>query len=358
MTRVTAAKGDNCNNAIGAGKDSTCGTVTIGGVETGFITQSPFIIITKRITGYGTSTGGWYLIASPTAGNTNVENVGGLISTTPAHYDLYRFNQAAELEWENWKAIETDNYHFNLESGRGYLYANQAGTTLTFSGTPYTGNGKVTLQKTSGVQFEGWNLIGNLFGTAKTIGNKPFYRMNALGTEIIAAENNIVDAMEGIFVVAETDGEIVTFAEVSRENGQGDERIVLNLSGPSTGSETAGSTAAVIDRAIIRFGEGPTLPKSQISNSSTKICITQDGKDYAMVNINGMSELPVNFKAAKNGTYTLTANIENVEITYLHLIDNLTGTDVDLLATPTYTFTATSHDHASRFRLVFNTQSK
>ena len=301
------------------------------------------------ITAY-TDNGGYHLIASPIADpiTPNAEN--GFITTSA--FDLYRFNQAANLEWENWKAEGTGNFHFNLESGRGYLYANQGGTTLTFIGTPYTGNGQVALTKTAGAQLEGWNLIGNPSTTEKTIA-KPFYRMNALGTEIIAAENNIVEAMEGIFVVADTDGEVVTFADVPRGNSQGDERIVLNLSGPSTGSETA-----VIDRAIIRFGEGPTLPKSQISHNSTKIYIPQDGKDYAVVNANGTDEIPVNFKAEKNGTYTLTANTDKVETTYLHLIDSLTGTDVDLLATPTYTFTAKTHDNASRFRLVFNTPSK
>ena len=44
VTRVIATAGQDYNNAIGAGNsDSTCGTVTIGGVETGFITQSPFV---------------------------------------------------------------------------------------------------------------------------------------------------------------------------------------------------------------------------------------------------------------------------------------------------------------------------
>jgi hypothetical protein len=32
----------------------------------------------------------------------------------------------------------------------------------------------------------------------------------------------------------------------------------------------------------------------------------------------------------------------------------MTGMDVDLLATPNYTFEATTRDYASRFRLVFN----
>ena len=42
VTSVTATKGNDCDNAIGAGKNSSCGTVTIGSVTTGFITQSPF----------------------------------------------------------------------------------------------------------------------------------------------------------------------------------------------------------------------------------------------------------------------------------------------------------------------------
>jgi hypothetical protein len=42
---------------------------------------------------------------------------------------------------------------------------------------------------------------------------------------------------------------------------------------------------------------------------------------------------------------------------YLHLIDNLTGADVDLLATPSYTFAAKTTDYASRFRLVFSNRT-
>ena len=43
VTRVTATKGIRSIHSIGAGSESTCGTVTIGGLETGGIPQSPFI---------------------------------------------------------------------------------------------------------------------------------------------------------------------------------------------------------------------------------------------------------------------------------------------------------------------------
>ena len=308
------------------------------------------------IAGYGNGNGAYHLIASPIADPITPNTGNGFITT--GTFDLYRFNQAANLEWENWKAEGTGNFHFNIESGRGYLYANQAGTTLTFTGTPHTGNGEITLHKTASAQLEGWNLIGNPFSTAKTIGSKPFYRMNALGTEIIAAENNIVEAMEGIFVVAAEDGETVTFTAPLRSPQKGDDgdaSIVLNISMPPQAPQKGG---VVIDRAIVRFCEGQTLPKLQIQENSTKIYFPQDGKDYAVVNANGTNEIPVNFKAAENGEYTLSVseslNSKFLILNYLHLIDSLTGTDVDLLATPTYTFTATTHDDASRFRLVFS----
>ncbi len=262
VNRVTATKGDNCNNAIGKGNDnSTCGTVTIGGVETGFITQSPFVTFpytvafnansgtgtmddqsfmynvaqnltansftnschafqgwantadgpkayddgqsvsnladtiatvtlyanwealpydTLPLAGYGTGNGGWHLIASPMGNSITPTEENGFLTN---EYDLYRFNPNAELEWENWKVEGTDNYHFNLESGRGYLYANQAGTTLTFCGTPYTGNGEVPLLYDSTDERKCWNLVGNPFSCDATL-DRTYYVMSSDGTAI------------------------------------------------------------------------------------------------------------------------------------------------------------------------------
>ena len=77
-------------------------------------------------------------------------------------------------------------------------------------------------------------------------------------------------------------------------------------------------------------------------------------------------EMPIAFEAAEDGTYTIAVDVKGLEIDYLHLIDNLTGADVDLLATnegdampcvSTYTFEAKTTDFVSRFRLVFNANS-
>ena len=322
--------------------------------------------ITLPVAGHGTGNGGWHLIASPMAGNTLVSDVTNLI-TTNSTYDLYYFDQTGGnngAEWKNYKAHcdDMDKPFIALANGQGYLYANSADVSLIFNSTPYTGNGEVTLTKTAGAQFEGWNLIGNPFGTAATLGDKSFYRMNTPGTEIIAAETNTVEAMEGVFVVAETDGETVTFTQANRATQRGDDGeagIVLNLSQ---------NDGTVIDRAIVRFGEGQTLPKFQMRENSTKIYIPQDGMDYAVVFVGRdamcvSTEVPVHFKAEKNGIYTLTVSeslnskfsINSVEgFAVLNLIDNLTGNNVDLLKTPSYTFEAKTTDYASRFKLVFH----
>ena len=308
----------------------------------------------RDIEGYGDSDGGYVLIASP-VGTVSPENVDNMLSN---EYDLYRFNQAADMEWENYKQ-EGDNYHFVLEPCKGYLYANSEDVTLVFSvssGTPYNGSGEVTLSKTSGAEWEGWNLVGNPFNEIAYIADgRGFYTMNADGSEIEAATSTSIEAMEGIFVIANTDGETMTFTTEAPANNGG-AKLSLNLSHANNGGVSTGSTTAVIDRAIVRFNEGDLLPKFQLNRNSTKVYIPMDGQDYAVVRSEGMGEIPVNFKARENGTYMLSLSSEEVEFSYLHLIDNMTGNDVDLLQTPSYSFNAKTTDYESRFKLVFVTK--
>ena len=102
------------------------------------------------------------------------------------------------------------------------------------------------------------------------------------------------------------------------------------------------------------FNAGDRLEKFVINKENAVISITQGGKELSIACIDKKGEVPLNFKATKNGEYTLTINPDAVELDYLHLIDNLTGADVDLLVSPAYTFTAKTTDYASRFRLVFS----
>ena len=105
--------------------------------------------------------------------------------------------------------------------------------------------------------------------------------------------------------------------------------------------------------AIVSFNEGSELGKFYFGTQNANIYLPQGGKDYAIAFSDKQGEVPVHFKAKENGTYTISVNPEDVEMEYLHLIDNLTGNDIDLLRTPYYTFEGRTTDYANRFKLVF-----
>ena len=291
---------------------------------------------TKEIIGYGNSNGGYYLIASP-IDDVNPAEIDGMIANPAENYDLYWFDQTQNLEWINYKAE-----NFNMVSGMGYLYANKNGVTLNFTGTPVEGpTYEVSLVKDDEAQFPGWNLVGNPFAEHTAYIDRDCYVMNTEGRfEIIASDTRSIEAMEGAFVIATENDETLTFSTEAPVKGS---MVTLNLS----------NGRSIIDRAIVRFGEGRRLPKFQLRNNSTKVYIPIDGQYFAVVRSEGLGEMPIGFKAEENGTYTISINAEEVSFSYLHLIDNMTGNDIDLLATSSYSFEAKTTDYATRFKLVF-----
>ena len=289
--------------------------------------------LTKEINAY-TEDGGYYLLAVPLE-EVDPEEVEFMLDN---NYDLYEFDEAQELEWRNHKVDA-----FNLQWGKGYLYANSEDVTLTFTGIPYSGNGTVTLRKTGNTEMAGWNLVGNPYNQTAYL-NRDFYVMKADGSGIIAAQRNYVEPMEGVFVVASTDGETVTFTQT--ESAKTDARIVLNL------SQGLGTT--IIDRAIVHFGEGCGLPKFQFMEGGAKLFIQHDGKNYAVVWTDGVGELPVCFKAGESGDYVLNFSIEGMDFSYLHLVDIVNNVDIDLLQQSSYTFRVSGQVNEMQFRLIYN----
>ena len=208
-------------------------------------------------------------------------------------------------------------------------------------------DGEVTLEYNEGAEFPGLNLVGNPLADDAYIG-RGYYRMNRDTREglIPAGADESIDAMEGIFVIAEEDGETMTFSTTPTFKLR--TKLILNLQS---------SSATLIDRAIVNFENSQELPKIEILSRNSKIYFQKESHDLATLNAGDMGEIPVCFKAVKNGNYTLSFKSEEVTFTYLHLIDNKTGNDVNLLETPYYSFDATTSDYESRFRLVFATGS-
>ena len=289
----------------------------------------------KEIKAYQEATGndGYYLIANPT-------NETAVANLTSNDFDLYTFDGAQEAEWRN--AKEDDN--FEVERGTGYLYANNETVTLEFAGelTP-AGSTDVDLILAAageGRDFPGFNLIGNPFACNAYVG-KSFYVIQ--GTELTLSENAYVAPCEGFFVEAESDGENLPIS--TSDPGLRGNSISLTV------SQNRGNA---IDRAIVSFDGRSNLHKFMLNPAHTNIRLAKNGEEFAALSSDAEGEIPVSFKAEKNGSYTITVNTENVEAQYLHLIDNMTGMDTDLLSTSSYTFNASTSDYAYRFKLVFN----
>ena len=321
-------------------------------------------MVQKAITPYTVAQGNgdqkpnsWYLIASPI--QNAVEPSESLISN---NFDLYRFNQSETLEWENYQQFFYLSPYFKLFNGQGYLYANDGGgsnddVTIGLEGKLRPGNEvlELPLSYDASAQFAGWNLIGNPFAhnvTAYTAYNVEdgCFRMNDTHDDLMVSEISTTDPlkpMEGFFVKATDMGATLTFNTSKRDEFSGDGSIFVEVL----------DDGKIIDRLIVKMQDRMPLEKFSLSEHRTKVFVPRDHREMAIVSCEG-NEQPVYFKAEKNGTYTIrvseTLNSQFSTLNHLHLIDNLTGADIDVLQTPTYTFTARTTDYASRFTLVFN----
>ena len=289
---------------------------------------------------------------------------GTLVLDTTA-YDLYRFNQSAAKEWENYKAHSSD---FSLVNGQGYLYATKATQTLVFMGDAFnmgTAPVKVPLGHTEGKPLTGWNLVGNPF-TVDAYVNRSFYTMNDEGTGLIPNaitdyQNTTIAPCTGIVVQATGVNDTITFSTTApTQQSAGGNNGSLNIAlsqvvEPIDPSLRGTKQSSIIDNAIITFSDGSELGKFYFGEQDANIYIPQGNEDYAIAYSDTQGEMPLNFKAHKSGEYTLTISAPlTSNFSTLTLIDNLTGANIDLLQTPSYTFTARTDDYASRFKLVFN----
>ena len=305
----------------------------------------------KEIIGYDEDNDGWYTIASP---STSPISTAYLI--TDSKYDLYLYHEPTHYWWNSKGSAHGFNALRDLE---GYLYANEEKVTLSFTGNMQATDNTVTIPlsyNNSAGRLKGFNLVGN-----------PFTRKLTGGDYI-----SIGDEVFTTYLLAEGEGELVSYALVERpiEPGEGffvqatatNQNLIFNH---ATRGEQMHSRPAYLcievgkegcyDRTYVQFGGGNTLSKMKLSDNTSSISVMHDGEDWAAVTLESATgELPVNFKASENGTYMISVRTKGLEVEYLHLIDNMTGADIDLLQTPNYSFEAKTTDYKSRFKLVFS----
>lgn len=313
-------------------------------------------VVTQNVTGYGESTESdhWMFIASPVVGHLYPEDIGNLMSSTASNYDLYRFNQSAASEWENYKSHD---FGFVLYNGNGYLYANRNNVTLYFAGELNNDASKtvnlVYSNNSPHADARGWNLVGNPF-PAPAYSNKSYYKMNAAGSDIEAVTNTStqIGVCQGVLVRATGTNQTVTFTKAGSKSGDRPESLgslELTLTKGGTRGED------FHDKAIVSFDEGTQLEKFIFNEEHAKLYIPQGNEDYAIAFSNRQGEVPVHFKTNEFGQYTITA-VETFPETSLHgvhLIDLIANEDIDLGIENSYTFIGKPSDRRARFKIVF-----
>ncbi len=350
------------NATIGSGTVATANAINFGGktltiADGGQLQTNASVTATvkKHITGYDAANvntnNGYYLIANPlysTLYSDDIESSGLLTGT----YDLYNWSPSYDEPWRNYKSGS-----FSLYTNYGYLYANQDDVDLSFTGTVRANNSSVSksVNYSTTYDFGAFTLLGNPFVCdAYLVDNDDqpldYYKMNDEGNGFVVVNSESTEPIapaEGFFYYAEESGSVYFTREEPQVN-QNNGLLAINLiEGGSRG-------VRVKDNAIVRFGEGNTLKKFQLNENSTKLYIPQDDKDYAVVYGEPEGEMPLNFKAETTRSYTIGMKTENVNLGYLHLIDLITGADVDMLAKGEYSFIGSPRDSENRFVVRFS----
>lgn len=286
---------------------------------------------------------GWYSVSSPFEGSFTLSENNFLKGT----YELFRYDEATSM-WENKKAHSDFT---TLEPGKGYLYANKDGQTLSITGKPNINDQTISLTAQGTIsELQGFNLIGNPFthniykNTDNTIVSEGYFTLTNEGAWVGKLDSEPIKPMQG-FLVKTNKKYNITIAHshkspASKRSNKG--AICINV-----------ANNEYSDVAYISFNEGLGLDKIEHRNNEIPmVYVPVDGTDYAIAIMDeNAEEYPVNFEAKKMGEYTIGISAEGRKYSKLTLIDKQDNNkEIDMLK-GNYTFLATTTDDPARFIL-------
>lgn len=310
-------------------------------------------------------------------------------------YDLYVWDEPANC-WvynlNNTVAPTWNSVHPSTDfiSGKGYLYALQdINSTKQFAGLLNNGNIPVDVSNLSTKSFKGFNLLGNPYPSSIDWKNDAGFTRNMLETTgggyniwiwSYTANNygvyNSADLSNngtnnstryispnmGFFVKAVSSGAFVfkNAARVTNEAGSWLRVKARHTTQPSLSIAVNSVDSLGSDEVKLNFGSDVNLPGASKMYSPVKsapsLYFVTDNADYSTLYLTETNEnqsIELNFKAGKNGKYTLNAGELKDEFEVVMLEDKLTGKIVNLKSVANYAFNAKTTDKASRFALHF-----
>ena len=321
-------------------------------------------------------------------------------------FDYYSYYEP-EYHWINFKRNTGNHWHEDenhdfidyhneddspLVKGKGYMMAIDKETTLMANGTLTNEDFSIDVTATGDVPFKGANLIGNPY-------------QSYLDFEEFAkdgGENSGLIRDKAYYILDADHGGYITYPEQGSENPVYAPRYLHPHQGFMVKVENTTTLSFTDAMRVAGRWEKGLDSDNPLANSSFReerinyplvnlICTDSDGRrDFTTVEINrpeqggarklqkmhagdaslyahfnnqsyqalfapmGVREVPVRLEVYEDGVFTMTWSMLHGDFSYVHLIDNLTGADIDLTTTDSYRFEASTDDYASRFRLVFD----
>ena len=317
-------------------------------------------------------------------------------------WDLYAYYEP-DYHWINLKRNSASHWHEDFDHGpitytnptvfnpgQGFLVATAEESYLQAYGTLNTGsNITVPVTYNSDVEWttrEGQNLLGNPYQSyldfnafATNTDNAALWTGSEDGPFYIIMDEDEDEADYVTYYVNQSSntnrasrylhphqGFMIKVKQGGTVHFTDDMRTVSATSTFRGGDETdyplvnlfAKDSHGNRDMVTVELGrpDNGGLLKSHVPGTSTgRLFCSYEGKSYDLAFTQpGLTEAAIRFTTKEDGEYTMTWNTQNGDFSYLHLIDNLTGTDIDCLTTDEYKFSALTSDYESRFRLVFD----
>lgn len=346
--------------------------------------------------------------------NSYMPNSIDTISDTVVKWDFYSYFEP-QYHWINFKRNSNSHAHYdyphapiaydnelNLVPAKGYMMAISENSYLSNTGT--LNRDKVSIPVTAlapkdqpgqiASYNKGSNLVGNPYQAYLDLDKVAAHNIRPGNT---TAENDtlkyfyIYDADMGVYApytpTASTNPEIPSrylhphqgffvlyrphvadsitmdmeitpsMAGTTKEEGSYLRGVVANKIDYPVVDITARDEKGNRDLAIVELARpelGGVEKVDNLQNSDFKLYTHMGDKNYSLLFTPvGTKKVPLFFKTPEDGNFTLTWNTYNGTCKKMLLIDNITGTEYNMLTGNSYSFTGHVADYAARFYIVF-----
>ena len=282
----------------------------------------------------------------------------------------------------NYQATPTATTNENestLIKGKGYLVATAQPTLLEAKGTLNQGTFTIAVTKDSPTYRTGFNFLGNpyqsyfdfdkfadenkaLWGGTKTNASYiildkdgyTYYAYSGSANLITTSANRYLHPHQGFMIVATNAGTASFTNDMRSTTGADfrDEQVNYPLVNLIVTEDDGNRDITTIELGRPEVGGAFKYYDLRIGKGC--LYTHYEDQDYAIAfTLPGIDQVGVRFETDEDATYTMTWDMENGEFSYLHLIDNITGSDIDCLQAREYRFSSKTTDFKSRFKLMF-----